>query len=106
MKELKWTKFSDERPDCSWVWISDFKTVRLEFWPDCCGNGKDEVWAKAEIQYPAVPKKPYHVCSVKSDFGSFHCYQDPSDGFLYLNHDASLIQIQNCPFCGFKPEEK
>jgi hypothetical protein len=57
-KPLKWTKFSENRPEFEWVWASDFKTVLLL---DRCSSDRHSrfypewVWAEAEIMYPDVP---------------------------------------------------
>jgi hypothetical protein len=110
MTTLNWKPFSAEWPICAWIWISDYKIVRLA--TTLIYNGEDMnrlVWAEAKIDYPPVPEKKMHRCTN----GGSDCFiaQEDENGF-FLSYGANqsvhsrvYVNIVACPFCGWSKEK-
>jgi hypothetical protein len=97
---LKWTKFSDEIPDCEWIWVSDYLMIELYSLSEMpLRDPHLFVWAEAKIIYPPMPKLPRHSC--KDDDGVVTCLED-SDGILFLHSYEEPVKVKFCPYCGFK----
>ena len=111
---MKWHKFSDKTPYNSWLWITDNQTVWLRHIAYLEDSDRDLMWAKADIQYPSVPKNDNHMhyCKKKNENSThgWECFESFNCEKLYLrmiwNDEIDEIECEICPFCGYEAKKE
>ena len=100
-EEIKWTLFSEKRPDSDFIYMTDFKNVWV--YDKCCLYGiENENVAWAQIPIPEVPVKnrEFHSCRK----GNGLCFE--INNILIFDCKGCMpFEVIYCPFCGFNPEE-
>jgi len=110
---MKWTKFKDQIPKKTIIYVTDWTSVWTsdgfactsvgDRWDEYGQHNPEYGWA--EIPIPEVPEEPgdLHRCQ----FGSWVC-EGPTDGsFIYGFEGMSISSIVGfCPICGQEAKKK